>query len=454
MLRRHFIENSDSNDGIIKISYVADSQQFFCTEENEFKEGDVLYNALNIPNNTYWINTDFNEYIFLKEDYDINSKIGNWYFKCITSLNTIATGFCSKSDSNIFSTFLCKDSKAILNEFTQLEISEGVEKIKAGFGIAGLFGVTNNNLNTIILPQSLKYIDDGAFLGFTNITNIIGGNNLKLVTNIKYEDGRQTVFGGYKDTFYNDYEEHSIGKVLFRVKIEPNVKVPEGFNQYYTTLFLGGEEIIESIEPVNNFTKIYPSMFKNFVKLNTIDLSNVTNIEKEAFRGCTNLKRVDLSNVSYIGKNAFTNSGIEEFTFDGDKLVDIEEYGFAKCTNLKIAVIPINWEKPSTSTSNITIYQNCSNIEIVYFNAKQASSGGANSYGYLYKSRNTIKTVIIGKHVTNITKKAFYKCALENITYKGTIEQWNLIVKNTAWYGDAVTTVIHCTDGDIELERI
>lgn len=33
MLRRHFIENSDSNNGIIKISYVADSQQFFCTEK-------------------------------------------------------------------------------------------------------------------------------------------------------------------------------------------------------------------------------------------------------------------------------------------------------------------------------------------------------------------------------------------------------------------------------------
>ena len=100
------------------------------------------------------------------------------------------------------------------------------------------------------------------------------------------------------------------------------------------------------------------------------------------------------------------------------------------------------------------MYYNCKNIETVYFNAQQADSKNGTSYGYLYQSRNTIKTIIIGEHVTKIPRRSFYKCALENITYKGTIEQWNLISKSTEWYGDAVTTVVHCTDGDIELERI
>ena len=427
----------------------------FVLKKNEFKEGDVLYNALNVPNNSYWDNTDLNEYIFLKEDYDINSKIGNWYFKCRTSLNTIATGFCSQIDANKFNTFLSKDSKPTLHEFTQLEISEGVKEIKAGFGIPGIFGITNDNLNTIILPQSLKYIDDAAFIGFTNITNIIGGNNLEFITNIKYDENiRHTVFGGYPQTFYNDCEEHSIGKVLFRVKIEPNVKVPEGFNQYYLTLFLGGEEIIESIELLNTFTKIYSRMFANFLKLNTIDLSNITSIEEEAFSGCPNLKYVDLSNISYIGKRAFTDSGIEEFIINDNKIEYIGDYCFNNCTNLKMAVIPSYWTALHTSSYNIDIYYGCNKIETVYFNAKQAKSSNAPSYGFLYQSRTTIKNVIIGEYVTTIPKRAFYRCALENITYKGTIEQWNLIIKNPEWYGEAVTTVVHCTDGDIELERI
>lgn len=453
MLRRHFIENNDSNNGIIKISYVADSQQFFCTEVNEFKEGDVLSNANIMHKN----NVDLNEYIFLKEDYDINSKIGNWYFKCITSPNTIATGFCSQIDANKFSTFLCRDSSGTIHEFTQLEISEGVKEIKVGYGLPGIFGITNDNLNTIILPQSLKYIDDASFIGFTNITNIIGGNNLELVTNIIYDDNKyyMQVFGGYTQTFYTDYEEHSIGKVLFRVKIESNVKIPKGYNQYLPILFLNGEEIIESIELPNNFTEILPHMCKGLLKLNTIDLSNVTNIGEQAFNGCTNFKYVDLSNVINIGEQAFMNSGIEEFIINDDKIEHIGAKCFNNCTNLKMAIIPSYWTAFNGSTSNIDIYRGCSKIETVYFNAKQATNNASgSSYGYLYQSRNTIKTVIIEEHVTTIPKRSFYKCALENITYKGTIEQWNLIIKNPEWYGNAVTTVIHCTDGDIELERI
>ena len=388
----------------------------------------------------------------LKEDYDINSKIGNWYFKCITSPNTIATGFCSQIDANKFNTFLCKDVKPTLHKFTQLEISEGVEKIKAGFGIPGIFGVTNDNLNTIILPQSLKYIDDAAFIGFTNITNIIGGNNLESVTNIQYDKDyyRITVFGGYPQTFYNNYEEHSIGKVLFRVKLEPNVKVPEGYKQYLPTLFLGGEEIIESIELLNNYTEIYPRMFENFLKLNTINLSNITSIGEESFAGCTNLKYVDLSNVKSIGKRAFAGSGIEELT-NFDKINDIGNFCFNDCRSLKTAIIPINWTEYITTTTNINIYQGCNNIETVYFNAKQANSKTPPSYGYLYESKSTIKNLIIGEHVTKIPKRSFYGCALENITYKSTIEQWNLIVKETGWYGNAVTTVVHCIDGDVEI---
>ena len=284
MLRRHFIESSDSNNGIIKISYVADSQQFFCIEENGIKEGDILTNALNAPN----INlpdVDKNEYIFLREDYNPITKIGNWYLKCKTSPNTIATGFNPINSGSIYSVFLCKDMKGTPREFTQLEISEGVENIKVGYGIPGLFGVTNDYLNTIILPQSLKYIDDASFYGFTNTVNVIGGDNLEYINNLQTDNTIGQVFGyGFLESLYMRTNQYSKGKVLFKVKIEPNVKVPEGFNQYYTTLFIGGEEIIETIELPNSFTSIYPKMCMNLTQLNTIDLSNVTNIGEEAFR--------------------------------------------------------------------------------------------------------------------------------------------------------------------------
>lgn len=447
MLRRHFIKNPD-NSIIIKITYTADSQQFFCTEENGIKEGDVLRNALYAPDGS--IVDDINEYLFLKEDYDVNSKIGNWYFTCKTSPNTIATGFQPIDSGTIYSVFLCKDNQGTPREFTQLEISEGVENIKAGFGIPGLFGANNEYLNTIILPQSLKYIDDSAFLGFNSIVNVIGGDNLEYITNIQINDNTMyQVFGmGFAESLYIMTNQYSKGKVLFKVKIESNVKVPENFNQYYPTLFLGGEEIIETIELPDNFTEIYPMMCGYMLNLNTINLSNVISIGEKAFYGCTNLKYVDLSNVTSIGNRAFADSGIEEFKINDNILLDnIGSEIFMDCKNLKVAILPINYTPAGTANINILMYRGCTSIETVYFNSKTCS--GTNEL--FSESSDTIKSVIFGEFVTKICQYAFRYSPLENIIYKGTMEQWNSISKITNWCQYAVTTVVHCTDGDVEL---
>ena len=44
-----------------------------------------------------------------------------------------------------------------------------------------------------------------------------------------------------------------------------------------------------------------------------------------------------------------------------------------------------------------------------------------------------------------------YCSELKNITYKGTIAEWKNIAKGNRWYYDS-SCVIHCTDGDINIE--
>ena len=41
--------------------------------------------------------------------------------------------------------------------------------------------------------------------------------------------------------------------------------------------------------------------------------------------------------------------------------------------------------------------------------------------------------------------------SLDNITYTGTISQWNNITKSSSWYIEIKATVVHCTDGDVAI---
>lgn len=54
----------------------------------------------------------------------------------------------------------------------------------------------------------------------------------------------------------------------------------------------------------------------------------------------------------------------------------------------------------------------------------------------------------------NITigKKAFIDCInLTEFNYKGTIDQWNNVEKDSEWNSGVPATVVHCTDGDVEI---
>jgi hypothetical protein len=498
MLRRRFINKN--KDDVIIITYEAETQQNFCSEDNGIKNGDELYSA-NLPVGGDDSIEDSNKYIFIKEDYDPILKIGHWYFKCINSNITISTGFSNINDSSKISTFMVKDMKGEYRTFTTLEISEGVEIITAGFGIAGVLGGKNDYLTTLILPQSLKYIQDCAFLGFTNITNIIGGDNLQYITPILYKYNEYyygNVFGtGFIEYLMTTTEQYSVGKVLLRAKLEQNVNVPENFNQYYGTLFVGGEEIIESVNLPINIDTIQVGQFLNFKKLHTINLSNIITIEQTAFKNCSSLEQVYLPNVNIIRKSAFYNSNVKEVIL-GDSCTTIEGGSFGHCANLEVFRIPKNLEINISTSSGWGIFDSttknikkviCANdsitsksasyklffysknsIEEIIFedNVKTVHPGITNGLRNLKKvtlSKNTeiirqlafnedtsLTEIILPINLKSIEAAAFKNCtALNNIIYEGTIDEWNNVAKGTDWNLSIPATVVHCINGDVEL---
>lgn len=65
---------------------------------------------------------------------------------------------------------------------------------------------------------------------------------------------------------------------------------------------------------------------------------------------------------------------------------------------------------------------------------------------------NNLKCVTISNKVSYISYYAFYNCpSLDTINYLGTIEEWNSINKLSDWAKNIPATVVHCSDGDVQI---
>lgn len=63
------------------------------------------------------------------------------------------------------------------------------------------------------------------------------------------------------------------------------------------------------------------------------------------------------------------------------------------------------------------------------------------------------KSVVIPSNVKRIYPSAFQSCPLSDISFRGTKEQWKHVMKYRTWNLYVHVTVVHCSDGDAEIEN-
>ena len=173
--------------------------------------------------------------------------------------------------------------------------------------------------------------------------------------------------------------------------------------------------------------------------------SDVTSIGGEAFYMCSYLTSMTIPNsVKSIGGSAFHNCGSLTSITIPNGVTSIGDWAFYNCVSLTSVTIP----NRVTSIGEYT-FSNCRSLTSVTIpnNVKNIRNGA------FYECKG-LTSVTIPNSVTNIGKSAFYKCTgLTSILYTGKMEQWKTITKGADWNYDVPATVVHCTDGDIQLHN-
>lgn len=114
---------------------------------------------------------------------------------------------------------------------------------------------------------------------------------------------------------------------------------------------------------------------------------------------------------------------------------------FAHKTTLSTMTFPDTFTRLGEST-----FTGCSSLEYVYF------SEGLISIGADAFVNSRLKRIDLPHSLEIIYDRGFRGCEyLRNITYNGTIEEWENISKGTNWHLYVPATVVHCIDGDVAI---
>ena len=195
--------------------------------------------------------------------------------------------------------------------------------------------------------------------------------------------------------FINDKENKELlNQFKFKELYEKLTKLKHGiYTSEFTAIMYKAK-----IDPLLYLNKVPSSFLSNDISVKNVDIpTNITSIDSFAFSSCKSLTNITIpDSVTYIGQGAFNN-----------------------CYKLTSIVIPDN-----VTSIGMSAFWGCSSL----------------------------KSITIGNNVVSIGSSAFCNCdQLNVITYRGTKKQWNTIHKAENWKNGSVIKIIHCIDGDINV---
>ena len=259
-------------------------------------------------------------------------------------------------------------------------------------------------LNTIVIPNSVTTIGDGAFNSCTGLTEVTIPNSVTSIGSSAFSG----CTGLTEVTIPNSVT--SIGYLAFSgctglQKVIWNTRNAQCLQDKFIwspfkncdrlTDFIFGEEV----------EHIPAYLCYNLTLLNTIVIPNsVTTIGYGAFSECRGLQKVTIGNsVTTIGKFAFTSCrGLQKVTI-GNSVTAIGYGAFYSCTGLTEVIW--NARNAQDFQDNSSPFSGCDRLTDFVFGEKVEHIPA-----YLCYQLASLKKLVIGNSVTSIGKMAFSSC--------------------------------------------
>ena len=132
-----------------------------------------------------------------------------------------------------------------------------------------------------------------------------------------------------------------------------------------------------------------------------------------------------------------------------------------------LSLVACNDAKVNSNSSNSSNSSNITeNDKVDYIITYTSSDGETVSPCYDAKTpfnaniinntyENGMGKISFDNPVTSIGREAFYdRQLLTSITFQGTKAQWEEIALDEDWNSNVSTKVVHCTDGDVEVQMV
>lgn len=298
-----------------------------------------------------------------------------------------------------------------------------------------------SNLESVSIPKNLVSIDAFAFNRCSNLASITIPMS---VTSIGYAAFSECK--GLKSVYISDIAAWC-GIAFGTVNSNPL--------EYAENLYLNEVYVKEIVIP-DGVTNIGAHAFEGYTNFTSITIpGSVKSIGQDAFKNCKSLKTVyitDLSawcNMSIDGYEAAPLNYADNLVLNGELITDlvipsdvtsISKYTFYGYTALKNVTI-----HNAVTDIGPCAFAHCTGLTTITLPESVSSIGRYAFYNCIY-----LRSFIMGQYVTTIGDYAFDKCdSLGNVTYTGTVEQWNLIEKSSRWDGEIYRLGVNCTDGSI-----
>lgn len=262
---------------------------------------------------------------------------------------------------------------------TSITISPNVSVIKYG-AFSGCSGIT---LVNIPASAELTNIESSAFGDCSSLTSIFIPEKVKSIGYAAFSGCPLTAVDihnvdAWCNIYFSDYRCNPL--------------------YYAKNLYLNGKPLTDVIIS-DAVVSIEKYAFYGCTNITSVEIGDgVDAIGSYAFYGCENIKILTMgSNVATIDKYAFRNcSNLISITLP-ESVTNIGDYAFADCSSLSYINIP-----EGVTSIGGSAFSGCNSLERVTINCVNVSNW--------FKSRTSIKEVILGNSVETIGESAFSGC--------------------------------------------